>query len=148
MPSLILRTANRWLVPLLLLFSIFLLLRGHDDPGGGFVGGLVAATAFALYGISEDSKTATTALRLAPQRFIATGLLFAVMSGIIPLLVGDPFLTGIWDDRELPAIGKLGTPFFFDIGVYFLVIGITTLIVFTLMEAEETSTLPLERKDN
>ena len=64
MNSLLLRTAARFLVTLLLLFSIFLLLRGHNEPGGGFVGGLVAAGAFALYGLASNVVEARRALRV------------------------------------------------------------------------------------
>lgn len=137
MQSLILKTATRWIIPLLMLFSIFLLLRGHNDPGGGFVGGLVAAAAFSLYGITHGTATARRALRVNPLQLIAAGLSLAVASGLYGLLIGDPFLTGHWGDTEYPGIGKLGTPFFFDIGVYLLVIGIMTLIVFTLSELEQ-----------
>ena len=62
----IFRTAARLLMPLLLLFSVFLLLRGHNEPGGGFVGGLVAAAAFALYAIAFGTRRARQALVVSP----------------------------------------------------------------------------------
>jgi multicomponent Na+:H+ antiporter subunit B len=73
MNSLILGTATRFLMPLMLLFSIFLLLRGHNMPGGGFAGGLVAAAAFALYSIAASVGTTRKALRFEPQNFIGVG---------------------------------------------------------------------------
>jgi len=136
MTSLILSTATRYLLPLLLLFSFFLLLRGHNDPGGGFAGGLVAAAAFALYAIAHGVAAARRVLPATPQTLIGGGLLVAVSSGLLPVLLGQPFMTGLWDKRSVPVIGKLGTPLLFDLGVYLVVIGITLLIIFSLAEEE------------
>jgi multicomponent Na+:H+ antiporter subunit B len=136
MTSLILSTATRYLLPLLLLFSIFLLLRGHNEPGGGFAGGLVAAAAFALYAIAHNVAQAKKALYVNPRTLIAAGLLVALSSGLISLLAGYPFMTGIWSSRILPVLGKVGTPLLFDIGVYLVVIGIALLIIFSLAEEE------------
>lgn len=137
MDSVVLRTATRYLLPLLLLFSVFALLRGHNEPGGGFVGGLVAATAFALYAIGFGVVPARQLLQVSPRRLIGVGLLVAASSGMIGLLGGDPFMTARWDTREIPVIGKLGTPLLFDIGVYLAVIGVALTIIFALAEAEE-----------
>lgn len=134
MGSLILSTATRYLLPLLLLFSVFLLIRGHNEPGGGFVGGLVAAAAFALYAIAYGVATARQTLGLDPGRLIGLGLLLAVSSGIIALVVGQPFLTGLWHPQLVPVLGKIGTPLLFDVGVYLAVIGVVLLIIFSLME--------------
>ena len=135
MKSVILTVATRYLMPLMFLFSIFALLRGHNDPGGGFVGGLVAASGFALYAIAFDVASARRLLRVEPVRLIGVGLLIAVSSGLAPLLFTErPFMTGLWGEQAVPAIGKLGTPFFFDVGVYVTVIGVTLLIIFTLAE--------------
>lgn len=139
MDSLILRTATRYLLPLLLLFSVFALLRGHNEPGGGFVGGLVAATAFALYAISSGVASARNLLQISPRSLIGLGLLLSASSGLVGLVSGDAFMTAQWDTNEIPVVGKLGTPFLFDIGVYLVVIGITLTIFFALVEAEEES---------
>jgi multicomponent Na+:H+ antiporter subunit B len=137
MDSIVLRTATRYLLPLLLLFSVFALLRGHNEPGGGFVGGLVAATAFALYAIGYGVDPARQLLQVSPRRLIGIGLLVAAASGLIGMVWGDPFMTARWDTREIPVVGKLGTPLLFDIGVYLVVIGVTLTIIFALIEAEE-----------
>jgi multicomponent Na+:H+ antiporter subunit B len=136
MTSLILQTATRSLVAVLLLFSIFLLLRGHDEPGGGFIGGLVAAAAFALYAIAFGVPSTRKMLGIRPQMMIAIGLLMAGSSGIISLLVGEPYLTHLWYDLNVPGFGEqhLGTFLLFDIGVFLVVIGVTLLIVLTLAE--------------
>jgi len=132
MISLILSTATRILLPVLLLFSVFILLRGHQEPGGGFVGGLVAASAFALYTISNGIARARRIFPLNPNVFIIIGLATSLLSGLLALFVGKPAFTGLWSSYELPVIGPLSTPFMFDIGVYFVVIGVATSIIFTL----------------
>ena len=134
MKSLILPVATRYLLPLLLLFSVFVLIRGHNEPGGGFIGGLVAAAAFALYAIAFDVARARQALRFHTHTLIAVGLLTALTSGQLPLLAGKPFMTGLWSTQVVPVLGKLGTPLLFDIGVYLTVIGVTLMIIFSLAE--------------
>lgn len=136
MISLVLRTATRYLLPLLLLFSIFLLLRGHNEPGGGFAGGLVAASAFALYSLATDVPSARRALQIDPHTLIGLGLLLALVDGVVPLLLGDQFLTGYWFDIELPTFGhiEVGSPLLFDSGVYLVVLGVILMIIFTLAE--------------
>ncbi|MEM7348343.1 MAG: Na+/H+ antiporter subunit B [Chloroflexota bacterium] len=134
MNSMILSTATRYLLPLLLMFSIFLLLHGHNDPGGGFVGGLVAAAALALYALALGLRPAQQILGIDPQRLIHFGLLTALGSGLLSLLGGRDFMTGLWIPQTLPAIGKVGTPLLFDVGVYLVVIGVTLTMIFTLLE--------------
>lgn len=138
MLSLVLRTATRFLLPLMLLFSIFLLLRGHNEPGGGFVAGLVAAAAFALYSLASDVDAARHALQFDPHSLIGIGLLLALASGAAPLFSGTQFLTGQWTQLALPVVGQfdLGTPLFFDIGVFLVVLGVTLMIIFSLEEEE------------
>lgn len=138
MESLLLKTGARYIAPVQLVFSIFLLLRGHNEPGGGFIGGLVAASGIALYAIASDVATARTKLRVSPHLLIGSGLLLAVCAGISGMGVGDPFLTAVWDGAmPMPAVGKvaLGTPLLFDIGVYLVVLGVITLIIFSLIES-------------
>jgi multicomponent Na+:H+ antiporter subunit B len=135
MSSLILSTATRYLLPLLLLFSVFLLLRGHNDPGGGFVGGLVAAAALALYGLAFTSAEARRFLNIEPRYLIGVGLLIALSSGLIAVIFqGQPFMTGVWGSVELPALGKPGTPLLFDLGVYLVVVGVVMTILLALSE--------------
>lgn len=134
MTSVILSTAIRLLLPLLLLFSVFMLLRGHNEPGGGFVGGLVAAAAITLYALAERAEEARHLLRWDPRSLIASGLALFLTSGILPLLSGQPFLTGLWLPWPLPVLGYVGTPLLFDLGVYLLVAGMALLIILSLME--------------
>lgn len=136
MTSLILSAATRVLLPLFLLFSIFILLRGHNNPGGGFVGGLIGAAAFALHAIAYDVKKTRHLLGIDPRSLIALGLLVAMGSGMISLFLGQPFMTGQWTTLSFWPVGQLdiGTPLFFDIGVYLVVIGITLTIILSLAE--------------
>ena len=134
MKSLILRTASRYLMVLLVLLSVFILFRGHNEPGGGFVGGLLIAGAFALYALAYKAETARRLLRLDPRTIIGVGLVTAAVSGLAAVWHGRPFLTGLWLPYRIPFLGKLGTVFFFDLGVYLVVLGTTLLILFTLEE--------------
>lgn len=137
MSSLILRTAARYLIPLLILFSVFTLLRGHNLPGGGFSGGLLAATAFALYVFAWDAAAAKKAVRIDPHFLVGTGLLIALGSGLVGMVTGDAFLTGKWGAVGIHQKTSIGTPIFFDIGVYLVVIGASLMIILSLTEQEE-----------
>ncbi len=139
MRSIILMSASKILMPLLLIFSIYLLLRGHNEPGGGFVGGLVAASSFALLTLSYGVNYTRNILGINPNIIIGFGLLIAISSGLVALLFGQEFMYGKWTEFTLPIIGKLGTPFLFDVGVYLVVFGIVISIIFTLEEDEEIS---------
>jgi multicomponent Na+:H+ antiporter subunit B len=134
MISLILQTATRYLLTLLLLFSVFLLLRGHNEPGGGFVGGLVCAAAFTLYAIAYDVAAARRMLRVEPRTLIGVGLSLAVLSGMLAWLAGRPFFTALWFSPRGEEGFTVGSPLLFDIGVYLTVVGATLTIVLALAE--------------
>lgn len=129
--SILLPVATRYLMPLLMVFSIFLLIRGHNEVGGGFVGGLVASSALMLYGIANTPQALRRLLPISPVHLVSSGLAIALTSGLIPLIAGREFMTGLWLESEIPVIGKVGTPLLFDVGVYFLVIGIVIWILLT-----------------
>jgi len=135
-PSTILAAAVRILLPLFLLFSLFLLLRGHNETGGGFVGGLVAAAGFALIALSSGWASARAALVVEPRILILIGLSIAACSGLLALLAGETFMTGLWYPVSLPVIGKAGTPFLFDLGVYCVVCGTVMMFLISLGEQQ------------
>jgi multicomponent Na+:H+ antiporter subunit B len=137
MKSLILKTAANYLLPLLLLFSVFILLRGHYLPGGGFVGGLVASIAFVLHAFANGTERTQRFLAYHPGYVIPIGLAISLLSGFLPMFFGLPFMTGLWMENPLPVVGMVGTALFFDIGVYFVVIGVTLTIIFTIAETAE-----------
>jgi multicomponent Na+:H+ antiporter subunit B len=137
MNSLILRTAVPALVGLMLLFSIYVLLRGHNEPGGGFIGGLIGASAFAIYTIAEGLASARRALIVPPITIAGVGLLVAALSGVVSLFFGDAFLTGQWWFPAFnPDLKYLSTVVLFDIGVYLVVVGAIVGIAFALEERE------------
>lgn len=140
MNSILLRSAARLLLPILVVLSLVVLYRGHNLPGGGFIGGLLAAAGFALISLGEGAAAGRRALRISPVALMATGLLVALGSGCFALLAGEPLLTGMWlPTFSLPLLGTvhLGTPLLFDVGVYLTVIGFVLAAVFTVSEPEE-----------
>jgi len=137
MNSLILNTATRVLVALMLLFSAYMLLRGHNEPGSGFIGGLIAAIGFALYAIAHGTEATRRALRIDPALIAMAGLGIALLSGLLPALAGDSLFTGLWwfvgsdqDSKGLP----ISTVLLFDIGVYLSVVGALLTLVLALEE--------------
>lgn len=130
MNSVILTTATRILVPLLMLLAVFLLLRGHNSPGGGFIGGLVAAAALALHGLVHGAASLGRLLRRDPRDIAMVGLILALGAGLAPILVGAAPFTGLW---LFPAGLPVGTVLVFDVGVFLVVVG----AVLTLIQALE-----------
>lgn len=137
MDTLIFRTFAPGLAALMVMFSVFVLLRGHNEPGGGFIGGLIAASAFAIYGIANGVDNVRRALYFRPLAISAMGVLLAALSGIPALVLGKPYLTGLW---WFPGLGEvklaLSTPLVFDIGVWLGVVGAVIAIALALEERE------------
>ena len=139
MNSLILSTATRFLTPLILAFSVFVLLRGHNAPGGGFIGGLIAAIAFCLYAKAEGVPATRRALRAQPGAVALAGVGVALAAGLWGLVAEGAFLAGVWPFIETgPDGGKTGWPvgsvLLFDAGVYLVVVGAVAAIFFALEE--------------
>jgi multisubunit Na+/H+ antiporter MnhB subunit len=135
MVSLILRIATRMMVGLILVFSAYLFFRGHNAPGGGFSAALVASTGFALFAIAEGAGPLRQAIRTDPLNLVAFGLLLAIGSGLLAIVNGGVFLTGLWWPADA-AGGKpiMGTPLLFDAGVYFVVLGTVLTLILQLEE--------------
>ncbi|MEI5984396.1 UNVERIFIED_CONTAM: mrpB [Trichonephila clavipes] len=132
MRSIILQTATRYLLPILLLFSFFLLLRGHYYPGGGFVGGLVASIAFVLHSFANGTEATMKILKRKPLSLIPIGLGISATSVVLPTFFGLPPMTGLWWEEKIPVIGMIGSALFFDLGVYLVVVGVVLTILFTI----------------
>lgn len=137
MRSIILRAGTTYLAGLLLIFSVYMLLRGHNEPGGGFIGGLIGATAFVIYAVSCGTAEAREALRVMPQSIAMVGLGIALAAGLYAGFFGDALFTGQWlfigateEDKGLP----ISTVLVFDIGVYMVVFGSILSIVFAMEE--------------
>lgn len=134
--TLILSVAARLLLPLQLLFSLFLLLRGHDEPGGGFIAGLVASGAFALYLFAYGGRAMHAMLKVSPRDLIGVGLTLGVLSTLPAWWQGEPFFTAQW--WTIPVIGfKASTPLLFDIGVYLVVLGSVLTAITALVETDK-----------
>lgn len=125
--SLILRTGNRALAPMMVLVSVYLLVRGHGAVGGGFIGGLTAGAAVVLLYLSHGHGRVweSRLLRMAP--LVGGGLLVAVGYGLGGLALGGSFLTG--GKVYLPVVGEVAASLVFDIGVYLVVVGMIVSIV-------------------
>jgi multicomponent Na+:H+ antiporter subunit A len=132
----ILRTSARLLVPLILLVSLYIFYRGHHQPGGGFIGGLLAALVVVYFSLAYPVEDARRLVRFDPVTMIVLGLSIALLSGLIALLFQSPFMTGYWIELEWVGGLKLGTPLLFDLGVYITVIGVILLQFFQLQEEE------------
>lgn len=135
MQSLILTTTTRLLVALLLVFSVYALLRGHNLPGGGFIGGLIGATAFILYALAASVEDAARALKVDPANVAMLGVGIAGLAGLSAGLAGQPFFTGQWFFLFAEDGGKgipLSSVLVFDIGVYMAVFGGILTLVFAL----------------
>ena len=142
--SVIFQTMARLLLPLLLLFSVIVLMVGHNQPGGGFVGGLVASGAVAMYSMAFGPARARSLISLMGGReipltaIVGAGLAMAYGSAVIGTVVhGGVFMEGWWIKLPVPISGleKIGTVVLFDIGVYVTVAGVVLLMLFELEEA-------------
>jgi multicomponent Na+:H+ antiporter subunit B len=133
MNTLIFRTMAPLIAALMALFSIVVLLRGHNDPGGGFIGGLLAASAAAIGGMAFGVGAVRRLLRVNPLGIAGFGVLLASLAGLLSAAFGVPFLTGLW----LPA-NLFGVPGVFDIGVYCVVFGALNAIALALEDSGES----------
>jgi multicomponent K+:H+ antiporter subunit A len=129
-PALIMRV----LFPVIATVAVYLFMRGHDLPGGGFVAGLTMSTAFILQYMAAGTRWVEARLIILPVRWIGLGLLLAVLTGAAAWLFGFPFLTSYFDYADLPAVGRmpLSSAVLFDLGVFVLVVGATALILIAL----------------
>ncbi len=138
-PSLILETGVGALFHTALLFSLFLLFAGHNAPGGGFVGGLVAGAAFVLRYVEGGANTVARAAPVSAAVLVGVGLTVAVGTGVASWLAGEQFLESAKVEVDLPLLGtvKATSALLFDIGVYLVVVGLVVGLLTTL-GAEDT----------
>ena len=117
--SLIFATTAHIVAALMLVFSLYLLLRGHNEPGGGFIGALIAVIGFALLMFAESPQYVRQRLHYSPFKIALIGVLLSLGAGVVSFLFNLPFLTGLWWKEIVP----LGTPLLFDFGIYLAIIG-------------------------
>lgn len=138
MNSVILSAATRILALTILILSAFVFYRGHNEPGGGFIGGLLAAVAFALIEKAEGRAAAARALRFAPTSIAAFGLGCALLAGIWGGLAEGAFLKGMWPFYDAYGL-PFGSIFLFDMGVYLVVLGTVCGVLFALQDAADAA---------
>jgi len=140
------RLVIKWMFPFIVVFAIFLFMRGHDLPGGGFAAGVALSIAFILQYIAFGVRWVEARLSILPLYWIGIGILLAALTGAAALMAGYPFLTSYFSYAELPVLGKLpmASALLFDLGVFILVIGATTLILLAL--AHQSIRTPREVK--
>lgn len=141
MNTLIFRTVAPVLTALMLLFSVFVLLRGHNEPGGGFIGGLIAVSALSVHGVAFGVAAVRQALRFHPVAIAGAGLLLSTVSGVVSLVAGVPFMTGLWVTPVVFGTAiPLSTVMSFDLGVYLVVLGAISAIALALAQEPEEET--------
>ncbi|ADC50692.1 Mrp complex subunit B, sodium/proton antiporter subunit [Alkalihalophilus pseudofirmus OF4] len=132
----LLHTLTRVVTFIILAFSVYLFFAGHNNPGGGFIGGLMTASALLLMYLGFDMRSIKKAIPFDFTKMIAFGLLIAIFTGFGGLLVGDPYLTQYFEYYQIPILGEteLTTALPFDLGIYLVVIGIALTIILTIAE--------------
>lgn len=134
MNSVILQLATPYVRSLLIFFAFVALLRGHNNPGGGFIGGLLAALAIVFSSFAFDRRPVQRKLIIKPGGYVAVGLVFLLLSFSPSLLKSQMLMEGVWVTIPMGILGELnvGSPLLFDIGVFMAVIGVTLMFFFTL----------------
>lgn len=128
------RVIMEWLFPVILVFAIYLWIRGHDMPGGGFAAGITLSIALIVQYMAAGTRRVEMRLRVQPARWIGYGLLLALLTGVGAWLFGRPFLTSYFRYLDLPVFGSIpvASALLFDLGVFLLVVGATALILIAI----------------
>ena len=136
--NLILQFTSKIVFFMIFFFAVHVFFAGHYTPGGGFVGGLLMASAIVLLIIAYDLKTVQAVLPFNFMYITAVGLIIAFLTAAYPMLLNKPFFTHFYDYFNLPLIGKtsLHTAALFDLGVFLVVVGVTMTIIQTIGEDE------------
>jgi multicomponent Na+:H+ antiporter subunit B len=149
--SLLLEVSARFLFPTIIVFSVYLLFAGHNHPGGGFIGGLVAGLAYVLRFVAGGSMELTASMRLRPPTVIGAGISIAVVTALVPAAFGDPVLTSAIWTLHVPLLGdlKIASSLFLDTGVFLLIVGVVLDLLRSLgagIEARELERRPGEEE--
>ncbi|WP_216829001.1 Na(+)/H(+) antiporter subunit B [Alkalihalobacterium elongatum] len=134
--NVMLHTITRIVTFTILAFSVYLFFAGHNNPGGGFIGGLMTASALLLMYLGFDMKSVKKAIPFNFTHMIAVGLLISIFTGLGSIGLGFPFLTQFDRYVTVPFLGEfhLTTALPFDLGIYLVVVGIALLIILTIAE--------------
>ena len=128
------RVIMEWLFPIILVFAIYLWIRGHDMPGGGFAAGITLSIALIVQYMAAGTRQGEARLRVQPVQWIGYGMLLAVLTGVGPWLFERPFLTSYFDYLDLPVLGRIpvASALLFDLAVFLVVVGATALVLIVL----------------
>lgn len=148
MRSVLLQTITRLAYPGIITFSFFMFFRGHNHPGGGFIGGLIASAGILLTYIAFGMRTGDRIYGVHYRVVALTGLLCAITAGVLPMFMGRPFLTSMFGRVVIPGFGpiELSTVLLFDFGVFLAVLGtIVGIVKVLVMERQRIPSLARER---
>jgi len=117
-------------------FALFVLFRGHDRPGGGFIAGIIASAGFLMYALVFGSNKLLALLKMNPRYIMGMGLLIALIASLMPAFWGLPPMTAMWQEINFISVVTIdaGTPLLFDTGVFVLVIGVVLGIITSIMD--------------
>ena len=139
MNSILLQITSSYLKYILFVLAFWFLLKGHNKPGGGFIAGLLVSSAFILEMLAFGISKVRNGMFLRPLNMAVVGITIALFFAVLPIFFGYPFFQGLWlPDFTLPFLGTLhvGTPLFFDLGVFMAVIGFVVSVIVDLEKAE------------
>jgi multicomponent K+:H+ antiporter subunit A len=125
----------------MLLVAVFIFLRGHNLPGGGFIAGLIASVALIVQYLANGIDWTSERLKVDMHTVIAFGLLIGTGTGLVSIAIGFPFLTSTFTYLTWPVVGKfeVASAIAFDIGVFLVVVGATVLSLVQLGKLSRTS---------
>lgn len=134
MNSIILQIASRYVRWLLLLFALIALFRGHNHPGGGFIGGLLAGMSIVFNSFAYSAEQVRAQLKIPPSGLIAAGLLVVLLSMVPGIMEQEVLMQGLWLTIRWPfsVTIKLGTPLLFDMGIFLTVTGVSLIFLLDL----------------
>ncbi len=138
---LLLRSLTQVLLPMTLVVGLYILLRGHNAPGGGFIAGLIVASALVAQYLAHGINTTANRMKVSMHASMALGLLLAAATGIGAILIGYPYLTSTFGHLHWPIVGsfELASAMAFDLGVFLVVVGATVLILVQLGRLTENA---------
>lgn len=135
--SFILRSVACFAFFIVNVFAIYLMLRGHNNPGGGFIAGVTSAISLIMLHLALGVREIYRIVRFDPARVAGFGLVLAALTPTASMLFGKPFFDHFHFHVDAPLLGELhfGTPLVFDLGVYLVVVGVTSKMIFTLAQS-------------
>lgn len=140
MNQLIIKCSLQLLSLIVFLYSLIMFLRGHNEPGGGFIGGLILSLALILQLIADEETKLRKLIKKAFLPVLANCVLGLVLTMFLPLFVGKNLLEGIWTSVPLPIAGKLSSILAFDFFIY-VIVAVTTANAFILYSERQENQL-------